>query len=101
MPGHDAVASGDRKPVLDALSFRYRLDEEVARVRRSGGFLSLAVIQVASPTDQAESATSPTRVLERLRSAVRLEDVHVRDAQQQRRQLTPQHDHHKLHPTSS
>jgi PleD family two-component response regulator len=65
------------KAILDSAAFRQRLEEEVARVRRSGGFLSLALIHPAR-----RAALGPplppdalARIGERLRQAVRLEDV--------------------------
>jgi PleD family two-component response regulator len=69
-------ASDDRRPILDGLAFRHRLDEEVARVCRSGGFLSLALIQVEGREPTSGDATSPLTVLgERLRQVVRMQDV--------------------------
>lgn len=65
------------RPILDSNAFRQRLDEEVARVRGAGGFLSLALIRVAPrstifvPVRPEASAL----VAQRLRIAVRLEDV--------------------------
>ena len=67
----------DRRSILDSDAFRRRVDEEVARVRRSGGFLSLALIHVA-PVETpggADTARTSASVAERLRRAVRLEDV--------------------------
>jgi len=66
----------DRRPLLDAEAFRHRLDEEVARVRRSGGFLSLALFKAVpgisfAPADEQALAL----IGDRLRRSVRLEDV--------------------------
>ena len=73
------VTSHPNEPrlILDAEAFRQRLEEEMARVRRSGGFLSLALFKAgpAAATD-APTASSPLRRLaEHLRRLVRLEDV--------------------------
>jgi PleD family two-component response regulator len=65
-----------QRPVLDPSAFRHRLDEEVERVRRSGGFLSLALFQAHSgSTEVAAPPASLARVAERLRATVRLQDV--------------------------
>jgi PleD family two-component response regulator len=64
------------RPVLDAAAFRFRLEEEVARVRRAGGFLSLAVLRIeAGPTSPPDADTRLARVARRLRHSVRLHDV--------------------------
>ena len=64
------------RPLLDALAFRFRLEEEVARVRRAGGFLSLAVLRIeAGRTPPIDAETRLARVARRLRDAVRLHDV--------------------------
>jgi CheY-like chemotaxis protein len=64
------------RPLLDALAFRFRLEEEVARVRRAGGFLSLAVLRIdAGPPPPPDAETRLVRVARRLRDAVRLHDV--------------------------
>lgn len=66
----------NERPLLDALAFRFRLEEEVARVRRAGGFLSLAVLRIeAGPTSPPDAETRPVRVARRLRDSVRLHDV--------------------------
>jgi PleD family two-component response regulator len=77
MSDHGSPRVEDRRSILDSSAFRYRLDEEVARVRRSGGFLSLALIHVAAPGTPGgpDSARRLSSVAERLRRAVRLEDI--------------------------
>jgi CheY-like chemotaxis protein len=66
----------NERPLLDALTFRFRLEEEVARVRRAGGFLSLAVLRIeAGPTPTPDAETRLARVARRLRDSVRLHDV--------------------------
>jgi PleD family two-component response regulator len=66
----------NERPLLDALAFRFRLEEEVARVRRAGGFLSLAVLRIeAGPTSPPDAETRLVRVARRLRDSVRLHDV--------------------------
>ena len=52
-------------PLLDRIAFGHRLEAEVARVRRAGGFLSLAVIR----------AGAGASVAQHLRQRVRLHDV--------------------------
>jgi PleD family two-component response regulator len=74
--GPNAPAGPDHRPVLDSEAFRYRLDEEVARIRRSGGFLSLAIFRAVPGRTTASSVAPPlTQIAERLRRSVRLEDV--------------------------
>ena len=69
-------APAPRRPILDGGQFRHRLDEEVARVRRSGGFLACAVFGTAAGLDAASGAASSLeRLADRLRASVRLEDV--------------------------
>jgi ActR/RegA family two-component response regulator len=64
------------RPLLDSLAFRFRLEEEVARVRRAGGFLSLAVMRIeAAPTPSRDAEPRLARVARRLRDSVRLHDV--------------------------
>ena len=73
----DLVSGDAGKTILDSAAFRRRLEEEVARVRRSGGFLSLALIHVA-PRPTIGVPLPPdalAQIGERLRRAVRLEDV--------------------------
>ena len=66
----------NERPLLDALAFRFRLEEEVARVRRAGGFLSLAVLRIeANPPSPPDAETRLVRVARRLRDSVRLHDV--------------------------
>jgi PleD family two-component response regulator len=82
MPATEPASTDDHRPLLDAESFRHRLDEEVARVRRSGGFLSLALFKAASADSLAPGAEQPlARIGERLRRSVRLEDVLAERAQ--------------------
>jgi len=73
--------AGELRSILDGEALRHRLDEEAARVRRSGGFLSLALFRaVAGPA--APAGSSPLDGLAtRLRQAVRLEDVLARHGQ--------------------
>jgi len=72
---------GDTKPgnervILDSVAFRLRLEEEVARVSRSGGFLSLALVHVPRlPGGRPPTKAALAAVAERLRRAVRLEDI--------------------------
>ena len=63
------------RPLLDAVAFRFRLEEEVARVRRAGGFLSLAVLRIEAAPPPPDGETRLVRVARRLRDAVRLHDV--------------------------
>jgi PleD family two-component response regulator len=77
----EARPAGELRSILDAEALRHRLDEEAARVRRSGGFLSLALFHaVAGPT--APPGSNPLeRLATRLRQSVRLEDVLARHEQ--------------------
>jgi PleD family two-component response regulator len=64
------------RPLLDPVALRFRLEEEVARVRRAGGFLSLAVMRIdAGPRQPPESEGRLARVARRLRRSSRLHDV--------------------------
>ncbi len=66
----------NERPLLDSLAFSFRLEEEVARVRRAGGFLSLAVLRIeADPRSRPDAETRLARVARRLRHSVRLHDV--------------------------
>jgi len=69
---------GELRSILDAEALRHRLDEETARVRRSGGFLSLALFRA---TEVRPSSNPLERLAGRLRQAVRLEDVLARHGQ--------------------
>jgi PleD family two-component response regulator len=77
----DVSPAGELRSILDSAALRHRLDEETARVRRSGGFLSLALFHaVAGPN--APPGSNPLEALaERLRKSVRLEDVLARHGQ--------------------
>jgi PleD family two-component response regulator len=67
----------EHRLLLDSEGFRHRLDEEVARVRRSGGFLSLALFKAVPAQSYGPDVDAQTlaRIGERLRRSVRLEDV--------------------------
>ena len=60
--------SNEPRLILASQAFRTRLDEEAARVRRSGGFLSLALFHAVGGA-------------EHLRKSVRLEDILARHEQ--------------------
>ena len=63
-------------PLLDTASFERRLAEEVARIRRSGGFLSLLLIHVRPGPGGVSAAESRlARLAERFRKGVRLQDI--------------------------
>ena len=76
-PPPTSPAARDSRPILDSERFHHRLDEEVARVRRSGGFLALAVFGTVTRRDapSAVGVSSLAKLAERLRASVRLEDV--------------------------
>ncbi len=57
------------------MALRFRLEEEVARVRRAGGFLSRSVIRIEAGPTAPEGDPRPARVARRLRASVRLHDV--------------------------
>lgn len=59
--------------VLDPLPFRIRVSQELARVRRSGGFVSLAVISLEK--DSRTPSGLPPGVELRVSVSVRLQDV--------------------------
>jgi PleD family two-component response regulator len=72
----------DHRPILDSEAFRHRLDEEVARVRRSGGFLSIALFKAVEGSVFGAAGGHPLADIgERLRRSVRLEDVLAERAQ--------------------
>src|SRR5689334_12948920 len=76
MAAGDSLSGQDGRSILDATAFEQRLEEEIARVRRSGGFLSLAMFEVV-PRDTVNKpeAGVVARIGDRLRRAVRLEDI--------------------------
>jgi len=78
MTGDSPFPADERGPVLDAVAFAHRLGQEVARVRRSGGFLSLAVVRAAGTPGFTEAEQRLGRVSEILRGSVRLQDVLAR-----------------------
>jgi CheY-like chemotaxis protein/GGDEF domain-containing protein len=71
----DAADGSDPKPVLTRLGFARRMAEEVARVGRKGGFLSLLLIDVKPAADAQAALAHLNEVAERLRARVRLNDV--------------------------
>jgi PleD family two-component response regulator len=76
MTDDDAAPLPSARPLLDTVGLRFRLEEEVARVRRAGGFLSVAVIRIAAGAPSAADGEGrPARVARRLRSSIRLHDV--------------------------
>ena len=76
MPDDDPTLPAGKRPLLDSVGLRFRLEEEVARVRRAGGFVSLALMRIeAAPQSPPGDRGRPARVAERLRNAVRLHDV--------------------------
>lgn len=77
MSSNPPPASPASRPILDSERFHHRLEEEVARVRRSGGFLACAVFGTVTRREAAASvaASSLAQLAERLRASVRLEDV--------------------------
>lgn len=75
------MATGEESaanPVLDSIAFRGRLREEVARVERYGGFLSLALIGLRHAAGLDASQERLDRLAHRLRGRVRLQDVLAR-----------------------
>lgn len=66
------------RSILDAEALRHRLEEETARVRRSGGFLSLALFHAAAGPGAPAGSTALEGLATRLRKSVRLEDVLAR-----------------------
>jgi PleD family two-component response regulator len=77
----DARPPAEPRSILDADALRLRLDEEAARVRRSGGFLSLALFHAAAGPDAPAGSNPLERVATSLRRSVRLEDVLARHEQ--------------------
>jgi PleD family two-component response regulator len=73
--------AGELRSILDAEALRHRLDEEAARVRRSGGFLSLALFHAVPGPDAPPGSNPLDGLATRLRKAVRLEDVLARHGQ--------------------
>jgi len=69
-------AARELAPLLDSTAFRFRLDQEVARTRRSGGFVSLALVGVAPAV--ADAPPDPgrlQRLAQSLRKTIRLQDA--------------------------
>lgn len=60
-------------PLLDRDGFGYRLEAEVARVRRLGGFLSLAIVRAGAGAADAQEASE--RLAWHLRRKVRVHDI--------------------------
>ena len=82
MSPSEPSGTDDHRPVLDSEAFRHRLDEEVARVRRSGGFLSIALFKAVEGSAFVAADAHPlAHIGERLRKSVRLEDVLAERAQ--------------------
>jgi CheY-like chemotaxis protein len=77
-----AMPAGDEStanPVLDSIAFRGRLREEVARVERSGGFLSLALIGSKPSVESLDAAQERLdRLAHHLKGRVRVHDVLAR-----------------------
>jgi CheY-like chemotaxis protein len=73
-----APPADDRGPVIDSFAFAQRLGQEVARVRRSGGFLSLAVFRAQGAAGLTDAEQRPGRASELLRRSIRLQDVLAR-----------------------
>jgi PleD family two-component response regulator len=79
MGTHDPTAASTPSPLLDPFAFKRRLLQEVARVRRGGGFVSLAAIQrKAMAADKTAAERGSARLAELLGSSVRLQDVLAR-----------------------
>jgi PleD family two-component response regulator len=79
MASHDPTATSTHSLLLDPFAFQRRLIQEVARVRRSGGFVSLAAIQrkaLAADIGVAESGCA--RLADLLGRSIRLQDVLAR-----------------------
>jgi CheY-like chemotaxis protein len=66
---------GGSRPPLTRLGFVWRLAEEVARVGRKGGFLSLVLVDLKAADGTSVSSEVLHQIAERLRSHVRLHDV--------------------------
>lgn len=63
-------------PLLDSTAFKFRLDQEVARTRRSGGFVSLALVGVAPAVGDARPDPGRLQLFaQSLRTTIRLQDV--------------------------
>jgi len=63
--------------VLETFTYTDRLAAEIARIRRSGGFLSLMLVDLKKGEGNADAAgdeTRLTRIARRLRTSVRLQD---------------------------
>jgi PleD family two-component response regulator len=74
----DALPVGELRTILDSEALGHRLDEETARVRRSGGFLSLALFRATPGPPAPGGSSSLEQLAARLRKSVRLEDVLAR-----------------------
>jgi len=74
MTARDARTPGDTLAVLDGAGFRVRTGAELARIERSGGFVSVAILRAppGAPSGTAEVAAEIGRYLRR---SVRTQDV--------------------------
>ena len=77
----EARPAGELRSILDSEALRHRLDEETARVRRSGGFLSLALFRATAGPGAPPASNPLEQLATRLRQSVRLEDVLARHGQ--------------------
>jgi CheY-like chemotaxis protein len=61
--------------MLDRFALKSRLDQEVARTRRHGGFISVAAVGFAQSASSPDAHERISEVAERLREALRIEDI--------------------------
>jgi CheY-like chemotaxis protein len=61
--------------MLDRFALKARLDQEVARTRRHGGFISVAAVGFAQSASTPDAHERIAKVAEKLRQSLRIEDV--------------------------
>jgi CheY-like chemotaxis protein len=61
--------------MLDRFALKSRLDQEVARTRRHGGFISVAAVGFAQSASSPDAHERISQVADRIREALRIEDI--------------------------
>src|SRR6185436_3277467 len=61
--------------MLDRFALKSRLDQEVARTRRHGGFISVAAVGFAQSAAAPDALERIAQMAERLRQELRIDDI--------------------------